>query len=115
VCSKSQRRQTLHVILTLFLTHYSLAQNKSHLCLSHAFYPFVTFVESGTLDYIQTISHSLIQVSHLFQDRLLFLNLPRCQLDRLQLILNSAAPAALKKPSLQPYLTHPQIFTLAQN
>jgi len=83
----------LPVILALFLTCHSLYQNISHACLNHAFYPFVTFVESGTLLTIPLLKPS-------FQGRLycnsIFLNFPRCQLDRLQLILNSAARAVSK-------------------
>jgi len=109
------RWQTPHIILALFLTHHSLSHNISHpLILNLTFYPFVTFIESGTLSTIPLLKPSLIH-SKVDYCNSLFLNLPRWQLDRLQLILNSATRAVSKHPSLHPYLTHPQIFTLAQN
>jgi len=53
----------------------------------------------NTLDYFtaQTIATNLIH-SKVNYCNSLFLNLPRCQLDRLQLILNSAARAVSKTP-----------------
>jgi len=53
-----ERPQTPHVILALFLTHHSLSQNITYPCLNHAFYPFVTFVESGTLSTIPLLKPS---------------------------------------------------------
>jgi len=50
--------------------YHSLSQNISHPCLNHAFYPFATFVESGTLSTIPLLKPSLY-VSHSFQGRLL--------------------------------------------
>jgi len=66
----------------------------------------------NTLDYsiAQTIATSLIH-SKVDYCNSLFLNLPRCQLDRLQLNLNSAA-LAVSKPLASAIS---QIFTLAQN
>jgi len=91
----------MHVILALFFTHHSLFKNISHPCLNHAFYISIRDPHRirNTLYYstAQTIATSLIH-SMVDYCNSLFLNLPRCQLDRLQLILNSAARAVSKTP-----------------
>jgi len=96
-----KRSQSPHIILALFLTHHSLSQNISHPCLNHAFYPIVTFAEFGTLSTnystAKTIAMSLIH-SKVDYCNSLFLNFPRRQHERLQLIFNSTARAISKTP-----------------
>jgi len=84
------------VILVLSSTYLSHSQIIFHPCLNHTFYPFVTFVESAALLTIPCTARTIAT----------FLNLPRRQLDRLQLILNSAVNSGcFYNPALRPYLT----------
>jgi len=98
--------RNLGVILT---HHHSRSQNISHPCLNHAFYPFMTFVESGTLSTFPLLKPSpplsFILRSTTVYMHSLFLNLLCCQLDLL-LILNSTARAVSKTP-IGSAMSHP--------
>jgi len=92
---------TLHAILVLFLTQLSLILNIFHPCLNPALSLGYSWLSSDPEHFWPFYCSNHYHISHPFQSWLLqlsFLNLPRSQMNRLKLILNSAARAVSIEP-----------------